>query len=290
MMATHSLIVHQTSFFVPPAELLRHPLAVAPHNLRLMGSYLTSYVTAPVALAALTALGWLLWRRSAAAAIVVSVSVLPLAVQIFTLQKMFPSRYPFPHVWPWLVILGMAAAALPRRRASWLTGLAALPLVVHGLGVAITPKQYLYEDDAQWFLGSGPAAGWGLREAAAYLRAEARQGPITVLTDPVWGPPADAMFAYLNARNGIRVYEAWWTTISPDHPILPPVPVELVKSQYERVPAGMLDPRRLDRVYYVTEAHYVPEAAVRRRHSDARRLISFPKPNGRNSIDVYRLR
>jgi hypothetical protein len=290
MMASHSLVVHQTSFFLAPAELLRHPLAVAPQNLRLMGSYLAAYVTTPVALAALGALAWLLWRRSAAAAILVSVSVLPLAVQIFLLQKMFPSRYPFPHVWPWLVVLGMAAASLPRRRPAWLAGLVAVPLLGQGLGVLAAPEEHLYLDDVQWFLGSGPAAGWGLREAAAYLRAQARQGPITILTDPVWGPPADSMFVYLNARDGIRVHEAWWTTISPDYPILPAVPVELVKSQYERVPAGMLDPRRLDRVYYVTETHYVPESVVRRRQPEARRLISFPKPNPRNSIDVYRLR
>jgi 4-amino-4-deoxy-L-arabinose transferase-like glycosyltransferase len=290
MMATHSLIVHQTSFFLPPAELLRNPLAVAPQNLRLMGSYLAAYITAPAALAALVAVAWLLWRRSAAAAVLISFSVLPLAVQIFLLQKMFPSRYPFPHVWPWLVVLGMAAAALPRRRPAWLAGLIAVPLVAQGIGVLVAPDKYLYEDDAQWFLGSGPAAGWGLREAAAYLRAEARAGEITVLTDPIWGPPADSMFVYLNGRDGVRVYEAWWTTISPDYPILPAVPVELVKSHYERVPGGVLDPRRLERVYYVTETHYTPEAVVRRRQPNARRLISFPKPNGRNAIEVYRLR
>ena len=72
-----------------------------------------------------------------------------------------------------------------------------------------------------------------------------------MFTDPIGGPPADAIFAYLNERSGIRVYEAWWTTIAPDHPILPRAPVELVKSQYERVPGGMLDPRQLGRVYYV---------------------------------------
>jgi len=289
MMPTHSLVVHQTSFFVPPAELLRNPLVVAPQNLRLLGEYVVSYVSVAPALAALTALGWLLYRRSAAAAVIASVSVLPLLMEIFTLQKTFPTRYPFAHVWPWLVVLGLAAARLSRReRGAALLLLA--PLVVKGVGVVANPQKYLHAEDAATFLGSGPAAGWGLPETAGFLRNEARQGSITVFTDPIWGPPADSMFVYLNGRENIRVHEAWWMTISLDHPILPPAPVELVKSQYERVPAGMLDPRQLGRVYYVTEVHYTPPEAVRRREPAARRVASFAKPNERNSVDVYRLR
>jgi len=290
MMQTHSVLVHQTSFFVAPAELLRHPLTVAPGNLLLLGQYLQTYLTLPVGLAAVAALLYLLRLRSTAAVALVSVSVLPWLFQVFTLQKMFPTRYLFPHVWPWLVLIGMAVARLPHPRAQWLAALVAAPLVVRGLCVVQTPRECLYPEDAKWFLGSGPAAGYGLREAADFLLAEARSGPLTVFTDAIWGPPADSMFIYLNHRSGIRVYEAWWTTISPEHPVLPPVPVEVMKSQYERVSAGMLDTRQLDRVYYVTEVQYNPPAAVLRREPRARRVFSFPKPSGHNSIDVYRLR
>ena len=140
------------------------------------------------------------------------------------------------------------------------------------------------------FLGSGPSAGFGIRETVEYLRAEARQGPLTVFTDAIWGSPADAMFVYLNERHGIRVYEAWWTTLGPDYPLLPAAPVEILKSHYERVPAGLLDPAKLERVYYVTETAYNSPAAVQLRAPGARPVASFPKPNGRNSLDVYRLR
>jgi len=165
-------------------------------------------------------------------------------------------------------------------------------MVARGVGVVRAPGEHLYAEDAAIFLGSGPAAGHGIREAAAFLLGEARQAssPVTVLTDPIWGPPADSMFIYLNGRAGIRVHEAWWTTISSEHPVLPPVPVEVMKSQYERVSAGLLDTRQLDRVYYVTEVQYNPPEAVMRREPRARRVFSFPKPSGRNSIDVYRLR
>lgn len=289
-MQTHSLLVHQTSFFVDPRELLRHPFAAAGTNLRLIADYVAAYMTVPLALAGLAALFYLVRRRNIAAAVIASVSVAPLLVQIFVLHKIFPTRYPFPHMWPWLVLIGMAAASLPRRLALGITCLVALPVVGKGLGVVARPEQYLYLEDVRTFLGSGPAAGWGIREAAEFLRSEARRGPITVLTDPIWGPPADSIFVYCNGRDGITVYEAWWTSIAPDHPILPPAPVELVKSQYERVPAGLLDPRLLDRVYYVTETQYYPRSAVQLRQPNARHVVSFPKPNGRNSIDIYRLR
>ncbi|HYM13579.1 MAG TPA: glycosyltransferase family 39 protein, partial [Bryobacterales bacterium] len=226
-MPTESLIFHHTSFFVPPAELLRHPLAVAPANLRLLAAYLRVYLTVPLALATLAALAWLACKRSAGALVIFSACALPLLVQVFVLQKMFPSRYPFPHIWPCCVVVGMAAAALPwpaNRNVKIVAGAilavaVAGPAVRQAWGVVRAPREHLYQDDALTFLGSGPAAGFGIREAADYLLAEARQGPLTLFTDPVWGPPADSLFVYLNQRSGIRVYEAWWTTISPHYPI-----------------------------------------------------------------------
>jgi 4-amino-4-deoxy-L-arabinose transferase-like glycosyltransferase len=298
MMQTHSLVLHQTSFFVAPAELLRNPFLAAPGNIRLLGAYIAAYVTVPVAVAALAAIVYLGWRRSVAALAVFSASVLPLIVQVFVLQKMFPSRYPFPHFWPWFVILGMAAAGMPlpanrSRRilsAVLLAALVAGPMLRKALGVIRSPAESLYIEDSRTFLGSGPAAGFGIREAADYLLAEAGKAPLVILTDPIWGPPADAIFAFLNERQGIRVYEAWWTSISPRYPIIPPAPVEVLKSQYERVAAGVLNPAVLGRVYYVTERYYMPPAAVRLRQPGAELVASFPKPGGRDSIDVYRLR
>jgi hypothetical protein len=58
--------------------------------------------------------------------------------------------------------------------------------------------------------------------------------------DPILGPPADAMYAYLNQRDGIRVYDAWWTQLYDSYPILPPAPKLVTKSLYERIPAGAL--------------------------------------------------
>ena len=294
MMQTHNLLVHQTSFFVPPRELLAHPFAAVAANLRALAEYTGAYLTWPLAAAGLASLGYLAWRRSWGAVAVASVAVLPLAVQVFILVQR-PSRYPFPHFWPWLVLIGMAVQALRQesRVRQWAVvavAVVGLPAAVKGLGVVRNPQEWLYREDAQTFAGSGPAAGYGIAEAAEYLLREARQAPLVVFTDPIWGPPTDAMFAYVNERSGIRVYEAWWTTISPDYPIVPPARIEVLKSQYERVAAGTLDPRELRRVYYVTETQYTPAAVVAQREPRAQRVAAFVKPNGRNAIEVYRLR
>ena len=296
MMASASVIVHQTGFFPSFHEWMERPLAAAPANARLLAGYARAYLTLPLSLAGLAAAGYLLWRRSPAATLVLAASVAPLALQVLLLKLIFPSRYPFPHIWPWLLAVAVAAAELwdrygNRRRvvAALLGAALAAPVVAAGVGVVRAPAAWLHPEDAQTFAGSGPAAGFGIREAAEFLRQQARSGPLVLLTDPIWGPPADSMFIYLNQRDGIRVYEAWWTTIAGNYPILPPVPVELVRSQYERVAAGWLDPRSLGRVFYVTERAYTSPEAVAARQPAARLLASFVKPNGRNAIDVYRL-
>ena len=111
-----------------------------------------------------------------------------------------------------------------------------------------------------------------------------------VLTDQVWGLPTDALFVYLNERNGIEMHEAWWLDISPNFPLLPAGRTALMKSQYERIYGGSIDFRRSGPVLYVTDSLYLSAAEVRRRHPPARQLASFPKPGGTESIDVYRLK
>ena len=102
--------------------------------------------------------------------------------------------------------------------------------------------------------------------------------------------PADAMFAYLNQKNGVRVAEAWWLDVSPDNPIHPGAQVEVWRSHYERVPDRTLDVREFDAIFYVTLSNYRPRAEVQKRQPNARLELSFPKPNGTQSLDVYRLR
>ncbi len=300
---THDALLHHKEFYVDPSELLRNPLAVAPENFTHLGSYISSYVTIPLALAALASLIYWTVRRSVAAWVLLSVSIVPLLVQVFVLSLMFPTRWAFPHFWPWLVLVSMAATDVLDRtavRTAWAPPRAVIaalafavlvgPMLDRSLGMVGNPAKYLDPYDRQGFLSSHAHAGFGNREAVDYLLEESRNGPFVLLTDPIWGPPADTMFPYLNQRQGIRVYEAWWTQKSGDHPILPQGRADIIKSHYEREKSGMIDFSKVGRVFYVTDTNYYTQAAVHVRQPNARLVKSFPKPNQTDSIDVYRLK
>ena len=139
------------------------------------------------------------------------------------------------------------------------------------------PAEYLDPYDRRGFLSSHAHAGFGNREAVDYLREESRNGPFVLLTDPIWGPPSDTMFPYLNHRQGIRVYEAWWMQKSGNHPILPQGRAEIIKSHYEREKSGVIDFSKVARVFYVTDTNYYNRAAVHVRQPDARLVKSFPQ-------------
>ncbi len=298
-----NMILHQTSFFVTPAELWQNPMVRARQNAAKMFEYAGPYLTWPTTLAGFAALLYLSWKRDAAACVIASIALVPLGFQIFVL-KMFPSRYPYPHIWPWLLLTAMGLARLwdelqkrnlpPRVPVAVLATVGLViagPMALQSLQVLKDPAAYLPEADSGMFFGSYPHVGHHVGEAVDTLRGEARSnGPLVLLTDAIWGVPADAMFAYLNGKAGIGVYEAWWTQLSATHPILPPGQVELMKSHHERVKGGVLDTSRLTRVFYVTDSEYASERAVKRRQPNARLMWSFPNPEGRSSLDVYRLK
>jgi hypothetical protein len=168
----------------------------------------------------------------------------------------------------------------------------AAPLVERSIAILHSPHEHLHFSDSKEFLGSSAHAGFGVREAVNFLIAVARQeGPIVLLTDPIWGPPADAMFAFLNQRHGIQVYEAWWMQLSETYPIMPlHGRAELVKSHYERTKSGSLDLGQLKRVFYVTDTNYYPPEVVKIRQPTAQLLASFAKPNHHQAVTIYRLK
>lgn len=303
-LGTHSAVLHHTGFYVQPSEFLKNPFVEASKNIPLLGGYVSTYMTLSLALFAGASLAYLTVRRRWQAWLVASVSILPLLVQVFILSLMFPSRWAFPHFWPWLVVVGMAAAdlwatrgpavgSLSRRKAlaAVVVALIVAPVLLRSLAMLASPRTRLHPDDATGFLGSSAHVGFGIREAVKYLEAEAdARGPFVLLVDPIWGPPADALVTFLNQRHGIRTYEAWWTQLSGTHAILPAGSAAVLRSHYERVEAGKIDFRALPRVFYVTDTNYYTDAAVKVRQPDARLVASFPKPDGKNAINAYRLK
>lgn len=303
-LGTHSAVLHHTGFYVQPAEFLQNPLVEVSKNLPLLAAYVGSYMTLSLAFIGMAALAYLTVRRRWDAWLIASVSVLPLFVEVLILSLMFPSRWAFPHFWPWLVIVGMAAAdvwqtrhqqiASPARRktvAAVVVALIVAPVLLRSVAMLASPQTRLHADDANGFLGSSAHVGFGIREAVEYLEAEAdARGPFILLVDPIWGPPADAIISFLNERHGIRAYEAWWTQLSGTQAIMPRGTADILRSHYERLEAGKIDFRNAPRVFYVTDTNYYDDAAVKVRQPDAQLVQSFPKPDGKQAINVYRLK
>ena len=296
-------MVHRTDYVATLDSLLEEPFANLSANIRLLRKTET-YLRWPPALASLMSLLYLSWRRRLAPWVLISVAVLPLLVQCLILTgPLYPTRWAFPHFWPFLAVIGLAAAEVwerwlqplgptPARYAIVaLSGLLiAGPMLYQAQGMIREPKSYLHRQDVRAYLSSHAHAGFGNREAVEYLLKEAENGPFVLLTDPISGTPAEAMFPYLNQRRGIRVYEAWWMKLDPQWPILPRGRTGIMNSMWERSNAGVIDFSTVPRVFYVTDSFYHTEEAVRERQRYALRVASFPKPGGLKSIDVYRLK
>ena len=296
---TGNVILHQTNFFVSPDELLDDPMLRVRENLPKLIEYLGPYVTWTTVLAFLVSLAYLAWTRNAAGWVVASVAILPLAVQMAILA-LLPTRYSYPHIWPLLVVIGLAAAEwwkqaehFEQRRIVFvaLLAVAGLPMLWQTLRASADPEAHILQADSGMFFGSYPHVGHHVYEAVDRLRAEARgNGPFVLLTDAIWGVPADAMFAFLNEKDGIRAYEAWWIKNSPTNPIVPAGTVELIRSHYERVEGGTIDFNRVTRVFYVTDSEYVGPRQVRARQPNARLMWTFPNPEKTGSLDIYRVK
>jgi 4-amino-4-deoxy-L-arabinose transferase-like glycosyltransferase len=290
MFQVNNLLVHHTNFFPPAAFLLAHPFVNFPENGRLVWQYANCYVTLPVACAGMVSAIYLVARRRREAMLLSLAIAVPLLTEILLLWFLH-SRYVFAFVWPIVALTALALGDLRRRSVALaLTAAIAAPALMASCVMLRNPRNQLHAIEVDEFLSSGPYSGYGIAEAVAYLKKESGAMPVTVLTDPLFGTPADAIHAYLNLWRGDRVYDAWWLQLSARQPILPAGLTEVMKSQYERVSAGAVDFSRLTRVYYVTDTNYNKPAAVLKRDPGVRLEARFVKNNGLDYVDVYRLR
>jgi hypothetical protein len=292
MAASNHFLLHQLNYFVDRQTLLHHPLTAAAFNLPLLLGYLNVYLTLPMVVGCVAAFAWLVKERLFLPALMLPFTVAVLCAELVALHFL-PSRYVFPYLWPLFITAGCAVGrAMQRRRVvTVLAFLVLCGLSMRSVGILLAPRRYLHRVDVEHFIDANCYAGYGVREAAEFIRTAARKdGPLVLLTDPIWGVPADAMFVYLNGRDGITVHEAWWVDLSDRYPLLPAGPVALMKSHYERVYGGSVDFDRVRSVLYVTDTAYVSAEDVQRRQHDATRIATFPKPDSMESVDVYRLR
>jgi len=286
-------LLHHTDFFTSPEILLHHPLVNLSINAPLFAGYTAAYIGYPALVASLAAMiALLIFRRYLPIVIFVTCSVPLWGATVFL--EYFPSRYVFPVAWPLLLLIG-CAASIPFRRPPLpyviyaATAIVFVGMIVKNIQILHAPELALQERDADEFLGPGPYSGSGVLDAIKLLRTEAQSGPITILTDPWWGPPTDTVFAYLNEVNGTRVYEAWWLQLDGKYPLVQAGKMPVWRSQYERIADSDVDFSQLPRLYYLTDTNYYTPEDIHISSPAAHLIRRFPKTGGQDFIDVYRL-
>lgn len=287
-------VVHRTDFFVSMETLRVAPLFTPENNLHSLSDYMFHYITEPALLAIALSLIYLLFKQPFSTLLLVSIAALPLFFQLCFLRY-FPSRYVFPHCWPGLLLISLAITDLSKVKRLKSGAIGTLIVIFICLGwqsiaILISPKVNLSRSDSGEFLGSSPYAGYGSSEAIAYLKDQAKMGALTILTDPYWGPPADPIFAYLNQREGIQVYEAWWLQLPGKVRVLPLGPIATMRSQYQRIPGDIVDFSAKKRVFFVTDSSYFSEEDIKSRQEDAVVVAEFLRPDRSHVIRIYRLR
>lgn len=285
--ADYSVIFHKTHFF-------SSSFAAAGANAAQFLSFAAAYLTWIGMAAALLCLGLLARLKPGMAAFLAGASLLPIVLEILLIDRHY-SRYAMPYLWPLLIAIASCYGVLRRQGrhspAYALLAFAAASFAVRTIGVIFRPQQALAETDVLYYFSDAPNAGYGVNQAAAAIFEIARrEGRTLVLTDPIWGTPADAIITYVNQRGNVEAREAWWAEQDRSGPLLPGPGVEVWKSHYERVSDG---PIRFDdyaAILYVTLTNYRSEQEVAARAPGGRLELSVPKPGGRQSLNLYRLR
>jgi len=292
-LATHSAVFHKTHFFLSATELLADPFTALGANLAALAPFLGAYLTWPCVLAFAAVLAVALRKPYPAVWLLLAASIAPVLLQLAILTKYF-SRYPYPHLWPLLVLASLAWSSLreegKRTAATALVTTIAVCFGLQSLRIVLAPASALANDDASYYFTDRPNAGFGLNQVVRRVLEQADNGPVLVLTDAIWGTPADAVFPYLNRKQGVRVHEAWWIDSDPPGPLLPGQGAEVWRSHYERVSAGRIAWNDYRAIYYVTLTNYRQREDMLARAPGAEIELSIPKPGDREALDLYRLR
>jgi hypothetical protein len=173
------------------------------------GAWIWTYLTAPVALFASGSLAWLLLSKRRVGGFLVSWVVLFLLPGAMVAAVFFP-RYVLPLIVPLLVASALAVGAIavrsPPAAAGVLLALLVWPARDLSLQAADWKRQTLVPID-RWQFVSGWPAGAATERALERLGAEARRGPVAVITSPRSGNPTDTFWLYGPAK-GLSLYAA----------------------------------------------------------------------------------
>ncbi|MCF8721920.1 ArnT family glycosyltransferase [Nitrospina gracilis] len=304
--------LHHLSYFIPLEELVRFPFMLWIRNLWVTHEFFVTYLTWPIALLLLMGLVTLIQKKDKRETAMWSWLVLPGLMIVLVAQGFF-SRYFLPMVPAAALIAGFTADRL----AGWLagrmarrtappatmpprfhTGAFALLLFGAGLAAAVWDARLLndprtaplHELDRLLYV-EGMNSGYGVKEAADYLREEAvknqqqRGYELYLMIPRLPGNPAEGITVYLfGDPNVVFVPAFWW----PEKPLLPDSNhFTLRPSIYELFPRVRRHAHLLDFAYFVYPNTTYPQDKFLQVNPSFHKEWSHPKPDGKHAVDLF---
>ncbi len=132
----------------------------------------------------------------------------------------------------------------------------------------------------------GMNSGYGVKEAVAYLQAQASRRPIVLAVSNKPGNPTDGVLIYLRNRPNIEILHVpWWPMHErlilqgemPDH-----------AHKYQKEPIGLKRLRTDAPIFFVYPYINYPVDLFIKNNPEFRKALSFAKPDARQVLEIYR--
>ena len=179
--------LHRSDYYVTKAQLLEDPFRKVPINWPKLVRFGQEFLTWPILISAVVSLCYLLWRQPFAALALASVGAVPLFAQCMLLTGiLYPARWAFPHFWPLLALVALAAVDVWRRYSQTLPSIIVKTAIAVAVGLAVVGPMSVRASEmlrdplpflrAGSYMAQRAHAGYGNKEAIEFLRAESAKG------------------------------------------------------------------------------------------------------------------
>ncbi|MDH3973744.1 MAG: glycosyltransferase family 39 protein [Deltaproteobacteria bacterium] len=294
-------LFYQKKYFLTARDLLSFPLHLWWKNAAVLVNYLYSYLTPFIFWVVAFSVFFVIKYKKRDYIALFLWFLFPLMVLMLIGQILF-SRYIVFAIPSALVIASISMLYLREKlfvifhkfpfRGLWANGVISLffiPMLILDYGVIMNPVKAAFIPQDHFQYVSGWPSGYGISEAAQYLKEKAKEQPITLFLTTMWGHPNDSLIINLRNERNIRIYEAhWWYKA----PIVPGNVgyAQMGKSKYLKVVEGTLDFSELKETYFATDSEKSPEMEFLGQNRNFYKVASFFKPGKKYSVDIYKLR
>ncbi|CAI2716901.1 ArnT family glycosyltransferase [Nitrospina watsonii] len=300
--------LHHLGYFIPVEDLVRFPVMIWLRNLWVTHEFFATYMTAPLAVLFVVGLVPLIRHKDRRELALWSAFFFP-ALGIVLVAQGFFSRYFLPMIPAVLLIVAVTAdrlaVSIPKRLQARASGSPALQtgvlaVLVLSLSAAAAvwdakllrdPKTApLHELDRLLYV-EGMNSGYGVKEAAQYLKAEAAKNKaqrgyeMYLMVPPLPGNPAEGISVYLFGDPNVIVVPAFWW---PEKPLLPDSNHFTRRpSIYELFPRVRRHAHLLDFAFFIYPNTTYPQERFLQVNPTFHKAWTHPKPDGKHAVDLF---